>query len=82
MFLVTFSSSSEGERNFSSAGISLDKLRSRMRIESFRQEHRVRRYLTAGSDVLTPEGRKMRQERAEELIRLFAQRYGANFAQV
>jgi len=77
MFLAIFSSSAEDERNFSSAGITLNKLRSRMAIENFRYEHRIRRYLTAGSDILTQAGRQARQERAEEQLCLFTARYAA-----
>ena len=45
-------------------------------------EHRVRRYLTAGSELHTQNGRQVRQERAENLIQLFAERYGAVFQAV
>ncbi len=79
MFLAIPASSAEDERNFSSAGITLDRLRTRLAIENFRHEHRVRRYLTAGSDLHTQIGRQVRQERAENLIQLFAERYGAVF---
>lgn len=76
LYLAIPSTSSEDERNFSSAGITLDKLRSRMDIENFRLEHRIRRYLTAGSDAQSQDGRKLRQIRVKKLISLFYERYG------
>jgi hypothetical protein len=77
LYLAIFSSSAEDERNFSSAGITLDRLRSRLDIENFRYEHRVRRFLTAGSDAQTQVGRALRKERAERLLRRFSERFGA-----
>lgn len=76
LYLGIPASSAEDERNFSSAGVTLDKLRSRLDIENFRSEHRVRRYLTAGSHAQTQDGRAFRQQRAEGLLQRFSERFG------
>lgn len=76
LYLAIFSTSAEDERNFSSAGFTLDKLRSRLDIENFRYEHRIRRFLTAGSDAQTQVGRALRKERAERLLQRFSERFG------
>lgn len=76
LYLAIPSSSAEDERNFSSAGVTLDKLRSRLDIDNFRYEHRVRRFLTAGTDAQTQAGRALRQLRAERLLLRFSQRFG------
>lgn len=73
LYLGIPASSAEDERNFSSAGVTLDKLRSRLDIENFRSEHRVRRYLTAGSHAQTQDGRAFRQQRAEGLLQRFSE---------
>ncbi len=77
LYLSIPSTSAEDERNFSSAGVTLDKLRSRLDIDNFRYEHRVRRYLTAGSEAQSQEGRQLRQLRAETLLNIFSERYPA-----
>jgi hypothetical protein len=77
LYLAAMASSAEDERNFSSAGITLDKLRSRLEIDNFRREHRIRRYLTAGSDAQSQAGRDLRAQRAERLLQEFTARFGA-----
>ena len=43
----------------------------------FRFWTRVRRYLTAGSEAQSQEGRQLRQLRAETLLNIFSERYPA-----
>ena len=50
MLLAIPASTSEDERTFSSAGFTLDKLRTRMDLDNFRREHRARQFLVAGTD--------------------------------
>jgi hypothetical protein len=80
LYLSIPATSAEDERNFSSAGVTLDRLRSRLEIDRFRFEHRVRRFLAAGSDPQSQEGRQLRQQRAEALLHLFSERYRADAA--
>lgn len=61
-------STSEDERTFSSAGFTLDKLRTRMDLDNFRREHRIRQFMVAGTDPHHQDGRALREERALTLI--------------
>jgi hypothetical protein len=60
-------SSAENERSFSSASFVLDQRRTRLDIDNFRREHRIRRALCSGT---TPQEKL---ERSNELIERFSQ---------
>ena len=60
MLLVAPASSADSERSFSSASFTLDIKISRMDVETFRREHRLRRFLVAGTSLQTREGRQQR----------------------
>src|SRR5262249_46394619 len=64
--------SADNERSFSSAGFTLDDRRTRLELESFRSEHRVRRFIVACADNQTAEGRQLRLERVGRLLERFA----------
>lgn len=64
-------SSGDNERAFSSAGFTLDKTRSRLNIDSFRCEHRIRRFITGSTSQHTHEGRAKRSERVQVLLELY-----------
>lgn len=59
MYLQIPASSAENERSFSSASFTLDPRRTRLDLDNFRREHRLRRFLLAGnardiaSDLMT-----------------------------
>ena len=72
MLFAIPASTSDDERSFSSAGFTLDKLRTRLDLDNFRREHRIRQFLVAGTDPHHQEGRKLREERAVGLIRQLA----------
>jgi hAT family C-terminal dimerisation region len=67
MFLQIPASSAENERSFSSASFILDERRTRLDLDNFRREHRIRRALCAGT---TPE---QRLQLSNELMQRFAQ---------
>jgi len=50
----------------------MNRLRGRLDLENFRREHRVRRYLTAGTDPHTQVGRLNRIERLNHLLGRYA----------
>ena len=49
MLLQIPASSAENERSFSSASFVLDQRRTRLDLDNFRREHRIRRRLCAGT---------------------------------
>jgi len=57
MLLGTPSTSADNERVFSSASFTMDNHRYMIDIETFRREHRVRRFLVSGNDTHSKEGR-------------------------
>jgi hAT family C-terminal dimerisation region len=57
MLLGTPSTSADNERAFSSASFTMDNHRYMIDIETFRREHRVRRFLVSGNDTHSKEGR-------------------------
>lgn len=65
-------SSADNERSFSSAGFTMDKQRTRLDIESFRMEHKIRRFIVAGTDGSTAEGKALRSARVAKLLEHFA----------
>lgn len=82
MMLFTMpASSADNERAFSSAGFTLDNRRYRMDIETFRQEHRLRRYLVSGTDIHTQAGRQARIDKLVGLLDLYDQMVNRPIAQ-
>jgi len=67
-YLSAQGSSADSERAFSSASFTLDIHRYRMDIETFRKEHRLRRYLVSGAPIHTKQGRELRESRLQKLI--------------
>jgi hypothetical protein len=53
MYLQIPASSAENERSFSSASFVLDDLRTRLDLDNFRREHRLRRFLLSGNPRMT-----------------------------
>ena len=72
MLFAIPASSADNERAFSSAGFTMDSRRTRLDIETFRMEHRIRRFIVAGTDGSTQEGRQMRHARVRKLLEHFA----------
>jgi hypothetical protein len=73
MLFAIPASSADSERSFSSAGLSLGTLRTRMAVEAFRAEHRIRRFVTACADAQTSAGREKRLARVRTLLGRFAE---------
>lgn len=69
-------SSADNERSFSSASFTLDSRRYRTDIENFRSEHRIRRFIVAGTDGNSQDGRGVRLERVRSLLERFAELVG------
>ena len=67
MLLQIPASSAENERSFSSASFILDERRTRLDLDNFRREHRIRRAICAGT---TPE---QRLQLSNELMQRFSQ---------
>lgn len=75
MLLSIPASSADNERSFSSASNTMGLRRTRLELESFRFEHRVRRFMTAGgADAQSQQGRVRRVERSRRLFERFAAR--------
>ncbi len=68
MLLAIPATSADNERAFSSAGFTLDIHRSRLDLEIFRREHRIRRFFVAGSDAHSAEGRALKLERLNDFL--------------
>ena len=51
-----------------SPSVSLDLRRYRIDIDTFRKEHRLRRFLVSGAPIHTQDGRKLRESRMQKLI--------------
>lgn len=62
-------SSADNERAFSSASYTLGPRRTRLDLEAFRSEHRIRRFIVAGNDGGSHAGRIQRLERVRDLLR-------------
>jgi hypothetical protein len=76
LYLAIPATSAQDERNFSSAGFTLSRLRTRMDIDNFRKEHRIRCFLTVGgADGSSQEGRAERTRRALLLCDSFEERF-------
>ena len=67
MLLQIPDSSAENERSFSSASFILDQRRTRLDIDNFRLEHRIRRALVAGRS------QEEKLQCSNELIQRFAE---------
>jgi len=65
-------STGEDERGFSSAGFTLNQRRSRLDLDNFRHEHRIRHFLTADADYNSQNGRRERLLRAHGLLEEYA----------
>lgn len=65
-------STSDDERSFSGAGLVLGNLRTRMDLDNFRREQRVRQFLTLGTDPHTSTGRQELLARSNRIIERFA----------
>lgn len=73
MLFAIPASSADNERSFSSAGFTMGPRRTRTELEAFRAEHRIRRFLTAGADAQSHEGREMQRARVRRLLERFAE---------
>jgi len=60
--------SAEDERNFSSAGFTLSERRTRLHVDNFRAEHRIRRYLVGGCSLHEQAGRELMKKKALALL--------------
>lgn len=72
MLFAIPATSADNERSFSSASYTLGDRRTRMELEAFRSEHRIRRFIVADADGTSQEGRKKRVERVGRLLDRFA----------
>jgi hypothetical protein len=70
-------STSDDERSFSSAGLILGKLRTRLDLDNFRREQRIRQFLILGTDPDTQKGRAERLERSGRVLERFARNVAA-----
>jgi hypothetical protein len=73
MLLAIPASSAEDERVFSSASFIQNQRRTRLELDNFRKEQRVRRFLAAGTNIHTQEGRQKRMEQVNLLLRRFSE---------
>lgn len=72
MLLAIPCSSADSERSFSSAGFTMGVRRTRLALEAFRSEHRIRRFITACGDAQTQTGRAIRLARVNSLLERYA----------
>lgn len=68
MLLGAPASSADNERAFSSASFTMDNHRYMIDIETFRKEHRVRRFLVSGNDTHSREGRQGRLDKLNRIL--------------
>jgi len=68
MLLGTPASSGDNERAFSSASFTMDNHRYMIDIETFRKEHRVRRFLVSGNDTHSQTGRQGRLDKLNSIL--------------
>ena len=61
------------ERAFSSASYTMGPRRTRLEIDNFRAEHRLRRFITACTDGDSHAGRELRLARVERILDRFAE---------
>lgn len=72
MLFAVPASSADSERSFSSAGFTMGIRRTRMEVDAFRSEHRIRRFITATGDAQTQLGRQTRLDRVRRILDRFA----------
>lgn len=77
MLLAIPASSAEDERVFSSAGFLLNETRTRLDLDNFRKEQRIRSFLIGGTNTHHQQGREFRQERSNVLLREYQRRAAA-----
>jgi hypothetical protein len=68
MLLAIPASTAEDERTFSSAGVTLSQRRTRLELDNFRREHRIRHFLSSSTSLNTQAGRQLRIDRANTLL--------------
>jgi len=73
MYLAIPASTADDERVFSSAGFTLNARRTRLDLDNFRREHRVRQFVASGTSLNEQAGRNRRLE----LTRTLMQQVGA-----
>jgi len=72
MLLAIPATSADNERAFSSAAYTLGERRTRIELEAFRSEHRIRRFIVADADGTSQAGRQKRLDRVAGLMDRFA----------
>jgi hypothetical protein len=72
MMLAVPASSADNERSFSSASYTLGIRRTRLELETFRAEHRIRRFLVGCADLHSQAGRQRRLDRMNRLLEQYA----------
>jgi hypothetical protein len=72
MLFAIPASTSDDERTFSGAGLVLGNLRTRMELDNFRREQRIRQFLTLGTDPHSQAGRTERLARSNLILEQFA----------
>lgn len=68
MYLAIPASTADDERVFSSTGFILNKRRTRLDLDNFRRESRIRQFLTVGNPVSSAAGRQGRLHAAQTLM--------------
>jgi hypothetical protein len=68
MYLAIPASTADNERVFSSAGFLLNQRRTRLNLDNFRRESRIRQYITTGNDSTSAVGRQARLKGARTLM--------------
>jgi len=76
LLLAIPATSAEDERSFSCAGDILGPNRTRLDIENFRRELRIRRYIIADGDMHSQSGRDLRVRNVLRLLERFDKRFG------
>jgi hypothetical protein len=71
MLFAIPATSADNERAFSSAGFTLDIRRSRLDLEVFRREHRIRRFFVAGTDAHSAEARQLKLDRLNDFLEYY-----------
>lgn len=68
MYLAIPASTADDERVFSSSGFILNQRRTRLDLDNFRRESRIRQYITIGNPTTSQAGRKRRLGAAQTLM--------------
>jgi len=72
MLLAIPATSADNERSFSSAGFTLGPRRTRLDLEIFRSEHRIRRFFVAGTSQHSKESRQEKLARLNDFLDHYA----------